>query len=71
MPIVSHTLETTTNHDGSTSNILRNYDQDGREYMVSFFAAAGVNVDTIVTNRIAEMDEWLAQSEFETLVGAA
>ena len=69
MPITSHLKEESTQANGSKHVVLRMYDQDGREYMISFFAAVGVDVDTIVTNRKAEMDEQLAQMEFEALVG--
>lgn len=70
MPITSHLKEESTQANGSKQVVLRMYDQDGREYMLSFFAAVGVDVDTIISGRIAEMDEQLAQSEFESLVGA-
>jgi hypothetical protein len=70
MPITSHLKEESIQANGSKHVVLRMYDQDGREYMLSFFAAAGVDVDTIVTGRIAETDEQLAQAEFEALVGA-
>jgi hypothetical protein len=70
MPITSHLKEESVQANGSKHVVLRLYDQDGREYMMSFFAAVGVDVNTIVTSRIAEMDEQLAQSEFDTLVGA-
>ena len=69
MPIVSWQKEVSTNADGSRHVVVRQYDQDGKEYMYSFFAGVGVDVDTIITNRIADMDEQLAQAEFETLVG--
>jgi len=71
MPIASHLKEESVQANGGKHVVLRLYDQDGREYMISFFAAAGVDVDTIVTSRIAEMDEQLAIQEFEALVGAA
>jgi hypothetical protein len=71
MPIVSQITETTVQANGSTSNVVRLYDQDGREYMQSFFAPAGFDVQGKVTAMIAEMDEQLAQAEFETLVGSA
>jgi len=70
MPITSHLKEESTQANGGKHVVLRMYDQDGREYLLSFFAAVGVDVDTIVANRITEMDEQLAQMEFETLVGA-
>lgn len=69
MPIVSHVLEQSTQANGGTHNVLRMYDGDGREYMISFFAAVGVDVDTIITNRKAAMDEQLAQAEFEQMIG--
>ena len=70
MPIVSHKLEQSIQANGSTSNILRMYDQDAREYLLSFFAPAGFDVGSLVQNRIAEQDVQLAEMEFEQLVGA-
>ena len=70
MPIVSHTLQTSTQPDGSTQNTLRMYDQDAREYMVSFPAPAGFDLQARVNLAIIEMDEQLAQSEFDQIVGA-
>lgn len=71
MPIVNHVLESSTQANGSTSNVLRMYDQDGKQYMISFFAPAGFDLQTLVNNRIAEMDIQLAESEFEALIGVA
>lgn len=71
MPIVSHILEQTQQPNGATSNVLKMYDQDAREYVQGFWAPAGFDVQTKVQNSIAEMDEQLKRSEFETLVGAA
>ena len=70
MPIVNHTTSITINANGSQYAVIRYYDQDGTEYMQSFHAPAGADVDGIATARIPEMDEQLAQQEFETLVGA-
>ena len=69
MPIVTHTHEFTTQPDGSTSNVVRLFDQDGREYLQTFFAPAGFNVQTKIDNMIVELDEQLKQTEFDTLVG--
>lgn len=69
MPIVTHTLQTSAQADGSTSNVLRMYDQDGKEYMQGFFAPAGFNLQTKVNIAIAELNEQLAVQEFEALVG--
>ena len=70
MPIVSHRLEQTTQSNGATHNVLRMYDQDAREYMISFFAPADFDVGALVQNRIAEQDVQLAEMEFEQLIGA-
>lgn len=70
MPIVTHTLQTSTQADGSTQNTLRMYDQDAREYMISFPAPAGFDLQARVNLAIIEMDEQLAQSEFAQIVGA-
>lgn len=69
MPIVSHSIESTTQANGSTHNVVRMYDQDAREYMQSFFAPAGFDVAAKIQAMIAGMDEQLALSEFQTLLG--
>lgn len=71
MPIVSNTVSTSVQANGSSQNVVRLYDQDGREYMQTFFAPSGFDVAARVTSMIAEMDVQLAESEFEALVGAA
>jgi hypothetical protein len=47
------------------------YDQDARQYMISFFAPAEFDVQTLVQNRVAEQNVQLAEQEFEQIVGAA
>lgn len=69
MPIQSHTLEQSTQANGSTHNVLRMVDQDGKSYMLSFFAP-GPDVAAIITQRIETMDAQLAEAEFEQIVGA-
>lgn len=69
MPIVSNTVQSTTQADGSLSVVVRLYDQDAREYTQQFFAPAGFNVQAKVTTMTAELNEQLAQSEFEQIVG--
>jgi len=71
MPIVTHSIETSVQPNGGSNNVLRMYDQDGKSYMISFYAPAGLNVDAFVSNQIAGMDVQLAEQEFEQLVGAA
>ena len=70
MPIVSHTLEQSQQANGGTHNVLRMYDGDAREYMVSWFAPAGFDNAAKVSMTITEMDEQLKQSEFDSLIGA-
>jgi hypothetical protein len=69
MPIVSNTVESSTQADGSLSVVVRLYDQDAREYTQSFFAPAGFNIDAKVISMIAQLDEQLAVDEFNALVG--
>ena len=69
MPIVQHTISATTQADGSSNNVLRMYDQDATEYMVSFNAPAGFNVQAKIDNTIAGLNEQLAESEFQALLG--
>lgn len=69
MPIVSNSVQTMTQADGSLSVIVRLYDQDAREYTQQFFAPAGFNVTAKVNTMTAELNEQLAVSEFESLIG--
>jgi len=71
MPIVSTIREVSTNENGSRQVIVRQYDQDGREYMYSFHATADLNLDALIAGKTADLNEQLAQSEFEGLIGAA
>jgi hypothetical protein len=69
MPIVTNSLQSTSQADGGTNNVLRMYDQDGVEYLQSFYAPAGFNLQTKVDNTIAGLNEQLATSEFQSLIG--
>ena len=69
MPIVSNNVQSTTQADGSLSVVVRLYDGDAREYTSSFFAPPGFNVVSKVQTMTAEMNEQLAQGEFESMVG--
>jgi hypothetical protein len=69
MPIVSNSVESSTQADGSLSVVVRLFDQDAREYMSSFFAPPGFNVDAKVAAMTAQMDEQLAEDEFRQIVG--
>lgn len=65
MPIVSHVKEVGGGHVA-----VRAFDQDGKEYMFSFFEAGVPDVDALITARLANLDATLADAEFEQIVGA-
>jgi len=69
MPIVSHTLEQSPQANGGTHNIVRFYDQDAREYMQSFYAPAGFDVNGKISIMQAGIDEQLKVAEFESIFG--
>lgn len=70
MPIVSHNIESTLQPNGGRNAVMRFYDQDGKEYMLGFYAAPGVDLDAVAASKIADLDEQLAVQELEALVGA-
>jgi hypothetical protein len=69
MPIVNQTVLSTTQADGSLSVVVRLYDQDAREYVRSFYAPAGFNVQGRVDSMVVELNEQLAEAEFNALIG--
>jgi len=69
MPIVTHTIQSTTQADNSTSNILRMYDQEGTEYTQVFYTPAGFNIQTKIDNTIIGLNEQLAEAEFQAILG--
>lgn len=69
MAIISHTLSQSLQPDGSTHNVVRMYDSDGKEYMASFFAPPVFDVSARVVALYAEVAEQLAQAEFEQTIG--
>ncbi len=71
MPIVTHQFTEAPQTNGSSHVVLRMYDQDSREYMQSFWLAAGVDLTGLINSKIAQMDVQLAESEFEALIGQA
>lgn len=70
MPIVSTLREVSTNANGSRQVVVRQYDQDGIEYMYSFHASADLDLDALIAGKTVDLNEQLAQNEFETLIGA-
>ena len=69
MPITNHTIESSVQANGGTSNVLRMYDGDAREYMQTFYAPAGFDLQGKINTMIAELDVHLAESEFQQIVG--
>lgn len=69
MPIVLRKVEQTTQADGGYNVTVRLYDQDSREYLTTFRAPAGFDIQAKVDLMVIEQDEQLAQQEFEALVG--
>ncbi len=69
MPIVNHTLNTSTQIDGRISYVLRMYDQDGTERMLAGLLPANFDMNAFVVNKIAEADLQLAEDEFRQIVG--
>jgi len=70
MPIVSHTIEESVQANGGKNYTVRFYDQDSKSYTQAFYAPVGFDIDSWILNKTAELDEWLAQAEFDALVGA-
>lgn len=63
-------VEESPQADGSKHVVLRLYDQDGIEYMVPYFESVGADRTAMIAQRVAEQNERLAISEFETLIEA-
>lgn len=70
MPITSSNSSTNTQADGSLMVTITLFDQDGTAYPFTFPAPAGFNVSAKVAAMTAELNEQLAQSEAEALIGA-
>ena len=70
MPIVTHTIQQSVQADGRISYVLRLYDQDGTERLSTGLLPAGFDVAALVSARIAQADEQLAEDEFNSLVGS-
>ena len=69
MPILTHTIATNVQPDGRISYVLRMYDQDGTERLLTGLLPAGFDVAAFVQTRIVEADVQLAEDEFRALIG--
>lgn len=65
MPIQSYTAEIVGGHA-----VVRAYDQDGEQYMFSFFTSGVEDVAVLVGEKIAALNVALADIEFTQIVGA-
>lgn len=65
MPIQSHTVIEAGGH-----SVVRAFDQDGREYMFSFFTTGVPDVPALVTEKLVALDNALAEAEFSQILGA-
>lgn len=66
MPIQSSIKQQTAEHC-----VVRNYDQDGVEYTFSFFTVGVIDVDSLIAQKVVELDAQLAEAEFNQIVGEA
>lgn len=69
MSIVGHTLEQTTQPEGGTHNVVRMTDHLGKQYMVTFFAPAGYDLDARIAVLKANLEAQLAEAEAEAIIG--
>ena len=69
MPIVQNTFVQNTLPDGRISYVLRMYDQEGTERLVTGLLPADFDTAAFVQAKIIDADVQLAEDEFNTLVG--
>ena len=70
MPIVQNTFVQNTLPDGRISYVLRMYDQEGTERLVTGLLPADFDTAAFIQAKIVEADVQLAEDEFNTLVGS-
>ncbi|OQC10881.1 MAG: hypothetical protein BWX79_01305 [Alphaproteobacteria bacterium ADurb.Bin100] len=71
MPVTNSTKVTSDIGGGRYYVVERHFDQDGKE--VGFFTWSSVpeqDIDAVVAARVVEIDERLANDEFEAIIGA-
>ena len=69
MPIVTNTFTQNVLPDGRISYVLRMYDQEGTERLVTGLLPAGFDTAGFVQAKIIDADIQLAEDEFNALVG--
>lgn len=69
MPIISSQFSSSVQSDGSLLVDIVLFDQDGTSHPFQFPASAGFNIAAKVAVMTAELNEQLAQSEMEALIG--
>jgi hypothetical protein len=69
MPIVQNTFTQNILPDGRISYVLRMYDQEGNERLVTGLLPADFDTGAFIQAKIIDADIQLAEDEFNTLVG--
>lgn len=69
MSIVSSTYEFTTLKSGAKHVVERHADHLGTQYMRTYFANAGTDLDAKLVEHSAQIEQDLAAAEFEQLLG--
>lgn len=68
MPIVQSVILAVTDQIGGRYITERHTDSAGKIYNVEYFARAGVEVDIVLANRAAALNEWLSSDELYATV---
>lgn len=70
MPVTNSTTQISETGNGNRYVVERHYDQDGREVgFLTWNAGPTVDIPAIVAARVVAIDEQLAQTEFEQIIG--
>lgn len=72
MPVVNSVWDAVTQADGGKSVTERHFDQDGSEVtLLTWYAPAGTDIQSVVTARVASLNVQLADQEFEAIIGGS
>jgi hypothetical protein len=71
MPVTNSTTQISEIGNGHRYVVERHYDQDSREVgFLTWTAGPDVDIAAVVAARVAQIDEQLAQAEFDAIVEA-
>lgn len=69
MPVSNSTTQISDTGNGNRYVVERHYDQDGKEVgFLTWTAGPDVDIDAVVAARVVEIDERLAQAEFDAII---